>query len=89
MKDTGWKSLVRTSQYNFLKWGEYMKRAQLAERRVKELEKGQRGAIEYCLPHCDKMWAATVIAELLDCDFRDSKEKAGEYLYQATVRGVR
>ena len=38
MKDTGWKSLVRTSQYNFLKWGEYMKRAQIAEMKVEKLE---------------------------------------------------
>lgn len=89
MSDTGWKAKVRESQYNFLKWGEYMKRAQIAERKVEALEKGQRAAIEYCLPHCDQMWAASVIANLLDCDFRDSKEKAGEYLYQATVRGVR
>lgn len=38
MKDTGWKSLVRTSQYNFLKWGEYMKRAQIAEMKVEKLK---------------------------------------------------
>lgn len=81
MGSAAWNLLEKTSRYNFLKWGEYMKRAQLAERKVASLEKGQRSAIEYCLPHCDKMWAATVIAELLDCDFRDSKEKATDYLY--------
>lgn len=39
MKDTGWKSLMRESKYNFLKWGEYMKRAQLAERKVEKLKR--------------------------------------------------
>jgi len=38
MSDTGWKALVRESRYNFLKWGEYMKRAQLAERKVEKLK---------------------------------------------------
>ena len=38
MKDTGWKNLLKTSQYNFAKWGEYMKRAQLAERKVEKLK---------------------------------------------------
>lgn len=36
-KDTGWKRLVRENKYNFLKWGEYMKRAQLAERKLVKL----------------------------------------------------
>lgn len=39
MSDTGWKSLVRQNKYNFLKWGEYMKRAQLAERKVDKLKR--------------------------------------------------
>lgn len=38
MKDTGWKTLVRENKFNFLKWGEYMKRAQLAERKVEKLK---------------------------------------------------
>ena len=38
MKDTGWNLLKKTSEFNFLKWGEYMKRAQLAERKVKLLK---------------------------------------------------
>lgn len=37
-KDTGYKTLQRTSAFNFLKWGEYMKRAQLAERKVQKLK---------------------------------------------------
>lgn len=36
-RDTGYKSLLRESRFNFLKWGEYMKRAQLAERKVEKL----------------------------------------------------
>lgn len=38
MSDAGWKALVRESRYNFLKWGEYMKRAQIAERKVEKLK---------------------------------------------------
>ena len=37
MSDTGWKAKIRESQYNFLKWGEYMKRAQIAEMKVEKL----------------------------------------------------
>ncbi len=39
MKDTGFKTLLRESKYNFLKWGEYMRRAQLAERKVEKLKR--------------------------------------------------
>lgn len=38
-KDTGWKALLRESNFNFLKWGEYMKRANLAERKVEKLKR--------------------------------------------------
>ena len=38
-KATGYKMLEKTSAFNFLKWGEYMKRAQLAERKVEKLKK--------------------------------------------------
>ena len=38
MKDTGYKLLEKTNAFNFLKWGEYMKRAQLAERKVEKLK---------------------------------------------------
>ncbi len=36
-KDTGYKQLSRSNLFNFLKWGEYMKRAQIAERKVEAL----------------------------------------------------
>lgn len=39
MKDTGFKRLKRSNAFNFLKWGEYMKRAQLAERKVEKLKR--------------------------------------------------
>lgn len=38
-KDTGWKALQRSNAFNFLKWGEYMKRAQLAERKCEKLKR--------------------------------------------------
>ena len=31
--------------------------------------------LEYCRPHTDQMWAATIVAIILQCDFRDAKEK--------------
>ncbi len=37
-KDTGYKQLKRTSDHNFQKWCEWMKRAQLAERKVEVLK---------------------------------------------------
>lgn len=37
-KDTGFKALKRSCEFNFLKWGEYMKRAQLAERKLEKLK---------------------------------------------------
>lgn len=37
-KDRGWTMIERAKNYNFLKWGEYMKRAQLAERKLEKLK---------------------------------------------------
>ena len=31
--------MLRESKFNFLKWGEYMKRAQIAERKVEKLKR--------------------------------------------------
>jgi hypothetical protein len=39
MTDTGFKLLQRSNAFNFLKWGEYMKRAQLAERKCEKLKR--------------------------------------------------
>lgn len=38
MKDTGWTMLKKENELNFSKWGEYMKRAQIAERKVEKLK---------------------------------------------------
>lgn len=38
MKENGFTMVKKESQYNFLKWGEYMKRAQIAERKVEKLK---------------------------------------------------
>jgi len=45
-------------------------------------QKEQRiiSVIRYCEPNADQMCAARVIAELLDCDFRDSKAVAQDFL---------
>jgi hypothetical protein len=39
-----------------------------------------KAVIEYCYDHLDKMWAATIVGMILDCDFRDSKEQADYFL---------
>jgi hypothetical protein len=39
MKDTGVKMLKREKELNFLKWGEYMKRANIAERKIEKLKR--------------------------------------------------
>lgn len=35
--------------------------------------------LEYCRPHTDKMWAANIVSIILNCDFRDAKQKLNEY----------
>ena len=35
--------------------------------------------LNYCEPHLDQMWAASIVGIVLDCDFRDSKAKLDEY----------
>lgn len=30
--------------------------------------------IEYCKPHVEQMWAASIVGFVLDCDFRDAKQ---------------
>ena len=37
-KDTGYKTLMKSSKFSFIKWGEYMKRANIAERKVEKLK---------------------------------------------------
>jgi len=41
-----------------------------------DFREAQRQAIlEYCQPHLDQMWASTIAGILLECDFRDAKQK--------------
>lgn len=35
--------------------------------------------LEYCRPHTDQMWAANIVSIILNCDFRDAKQKLNEY----------
>lgn len=30
--------------------------------------------LEYCYPHCQQMWAATIMGIILGCDFRDVEQ---------------
>jgi hypothetical protein len=38
MKSTGYKLLQKTSAFNFLKWGEYMKRTNEYQRRIEQVK---------------------------------------------------
>ncbi len=29
--------------------------------------------LEYCLPNCHQMWAATIMGMIIGCDFRDAE----------------
>lgn len=49
----------------------------LAMEQAKRLEPGKNklkfaSVLNYCEGHTDEMWAATIVAILLDCDFRES-----------------
>lgn len=35
--------------------------------------------LKYCRPHTDQMWAANIVSIILNCDFRDAKQKLNEY----------
>lgn len=35
--------------------------------------------LDYCEPHLDHMWAATVVGILLKCDFREAREAIESY----------
>lgn len=46
------------------------------------LKEGRRRIVDvlkYCKPHTEMMWAASIIAIILDCEFRDSKEEIDLY----------
>jgi ABC-type polysaccharide/polyol phosphate transport system ATPase subunit len=38
MKDIGWNLLKKTSEFNFLKWGEYMKRTNEHKRKIETIK---------------------------------------------------
>lgn len=35
--------------------------------------------LEYCEPNTDKMWAASIVAEILKCDFRDAAKELNKW----------
>lgn len=50
--------------------------------KINEFEKQKRQILEVCEDHTEYMWAAKIVSILLDCDFRDSKQKLNNYLKQ-------
>lgn len=57
-----------------------MSTAQIAEKAfLAGTNSGKKEIIEYCKPHLDKMWAATIVSMLLNCDFRDSYQEVEKY----------
>lgn len=48
--------------------------------RVIYINKEQNNEVlKYCRPHTDQMWAANIVSIILNCDFRDAKQKLNEY----------
>lgn len=41
----------------------------IAEYQTKQIE-----ILNYCAPHLDHMWAATIVGIILNCDFKDAKQ---------------
>lgn len=47
---------------------------------TKELEDRIDKALRYCAIHTHQMWAASVVAALLNCDFRDAEAELKKVL---------
>lgn len=41
--------------------------------------------LEYCNGHTNQMWAANIVGIILECDFRDAREKLRDYLSKDDV----
>ncbi len=44
-----------------------------------EIQRRIERVLQYCEPHLDQMWAASIVGTLLSGDFRDAKEWLNEY----------
>ena len=86
MRDTGFKTLARASKFNFLKWGEYMKRAQIAELKVEKL-KALVLLTDESVSHIEmnatslRQWVEFVIAfpdEQTESPWAESRERKGK-----------
>lgn len=42
---------------------------------IKELKEKLDEILKYCEPHLEQMWAATIVSNILECDFRDAKHE--------------
>jgi hypothetical protein len=47
-----------------------------------------KAVVDYCYNHLDKMWAARVVAILMGCDFRDSKNHADVFFEKMEELGL-
>lgn len=45
--------------------------------------------LEFCAPYLETMWAASIVGQLLDCDFRDSKEELEKYFKKVQRKGAK
>lgn len=46
---------------------------------IESLMKKNTEVLEYCEAYTDQMWAASIVSIILNCDFRDAKQKLNEY----------
>lgn len=78
-KDTGYKKLQRERDEYFTKWGEYMKRANVAEERIKQLE-GLLGECEAELIHW-RMIGDEILKELNNPDMQMYPVHKNEFVH--------
>lgn len=45
-----------------------------SQRRIDEKNQVLHQILQYCAPHADQMWAATIASMILGCDFREVKD---------------
>jgi len=57
---------------------DYSAKVRVIDEKNKEIEtlkKHERMILNYCKGNMDFMWASTIVSIILDCDFRDAKQK--------------
>lgn len=49
------------------------------ERELQAARAVKEKIIEYCAPHTDKMWSATILGIIFECDFKDASQRVSAW----------